>query len=670
MVVGLIDKLPPEIDAALAVVGEILAPPERLTVSEWADRHRKLNVEFSAEPGNYQTSRTPYLRWAMDVYASPLVWSITIKKPSRCGGTELMNNCLAWAMDVDPGPTIYVYPTEDDCREESAGRLTALFQDSPRLRRHIPFAGWNTAKMLNLRGERTVYMAWPRAPRTLVRRTAMRLFFDELDNCEKQAGALGEHLTLAAERTLTYGHRGKVCSATTPTHASAAGERAFLASLKFFYHMPCPHCGTYQVFAWANLKFPKGTTAAALENGTAAAYMKCTARKCGKKITEADRWWCVERGLWVSDDNEVIERLPVHDPDIVEAAALPPVDGTPIDQHEWEPKTRDPIHLARRVGIKLNPFASPWRTFAAIAAAFLNMKGNPETLRVFFNQILGECFTDVAEVVEPEDIRHKRDGAYPRDILPPDVQVVMMGVDTQSTHFVYTVYGFAPRRQTYLIREGYAESFGDLMTVAHTPFAVHGHPDKTIRPTRLAIDSGGDRTADVYLFAKRTPGVYAVKGREADVPWPVRPSKIEYTPKGSTARFSLTLYHVNVSYYKGALLRAMKVPPGDPGAWHVHADTSDEFFDQVTSEVLEWQTVNNHGRKSRRQVWQKKTTHAANHYLDATVYVMAIADLLGVTSLRDPAAPAPPRVPPSTVSPTPSRPRSTRPRSSRKLPRR
>ena len=29
-----------------------IAPPEKLTVTEWADKYRKLSLESSAEPGN------------------------------------------------------------------------------------------------------------------------------------------------------------------------------------------------------------------------------------------------------------------------------------------------------------------------------------------------------------------------------------------------------------------------------------------------------------------------------------------------------------------------------------------------------------------------------------------------------------------------------------------
>ena len=39
-----------------------MRPDPDLTVSEWADQHRKLSSRASAEPGQYRTARTPYPR--------------------------------------------------------------------------------------------------------------------------------------------------------------------------------------------------------------------------------------------------------------------------------------------------------------------------------------------------------------------------------------------------------------------------------------------------------------------------------------------------------------------------------------------------------------------------------------------------------------------------------
>ena len=44
-----------------------IKPLPDITVSEWADKYRFLTTKSSAEPGQWRTSRTPYLKEIMDV---------------------------------------------------------------------------------------------------------------------------------------------------------------------------------------------------------------------------------------------------------------------------------------------------------------------------------------------------------------------------------------------------------------------------------------------------------------------------------------------------------------------------------------------------------------------------------------------------------------------------
>ena len=55
-----------KLNAAIARAIAGIKPPERLTVSQWADKHRRLSGESSAEVGRWRTSRTPYLAEIMD----------------------------------------------------------------------------------------------------------------------------------------------------------------------------------------------------------------------------------------------------------------------------------------------------------------------------------------------------------------------------------------------------------------------------------------------------------------------------------------------------------------------------------------------------------------------------------------------------------------------------
>lgn len=52
-------------------IAQIVAPPPILTVSQWADRYRKLSAESAAEPGQWNTDRAPYQREILDAVNDP-----------------------------------------------------------------------------------------------------------------------------------------------------------------------------------------------------------------------------------------------------------------------------------------------------------------------------------------------------------------------------------------------------------------------------------------------------------------------------------------------------------------------------------------------------------------------------------------------------------------------
>ena len=51
-------KAAAKLNTAIAGAVKRFAPPESLTVDEWADKHRRLSPESSAEAGPWRTKRT------------------------------------------------------------------------------------------------------------------------------------------------------------------------------------------------------------------------------------------------------------------------------------------------------------------------------------------------------------------------------------------------------------------------------------------------------------------------------------------------------------------------------------------------------------------------------------------------------------------------------------
>ena len=87
-------------------------PPKARTVSEWADENRVLVSESSSEPGPWRTDRAPYQREIMDAFTQPGIYEIVIMASAQVGKSEIELNMMGRAIDDDPGPMLYVQPTD------------------------------------------------------------------------------------------------------------------------------------------------------------------------------------------------------------------------------------------------------------------------------------------------------------------------------------------------------------------------------------------------------------------------------------------------------------------------------------------------------------------------------------------------------------------------------
>ena len=103
--------------ASAKTVMKGFTPPADLTVSQWAERNRRLSAEASAETGAWRNDRTPYLVEIMDTFTDPKVRRTVMVAASQVGKSEFELNCIGYIIDEDPGSILFIHPTEGDARE-------------------------------------------------------------------------------------------------------------------------------------------------------------------------------------------------------------------------------------------------------------------------------------------------------------------------------------------------------------------------------------------------------------------------------------------------------------------------------------------------------------------------------------------------------------------------
>lgn len=118
-------------------ISRILAPPPKMTVSEWADSYRFLSKESSSESGRWNTDRAPYQRGIMDAASDKKVEKVIIMTSAQVGKTEILNNIIGYHIDYDPAPIMLVVPTVELAKSWSKKRLTPMIRDTPALNSKI-----------------------------------------------------------------------------------------------------------------------------------------------------------------------------------------------------------------------------------------------------------------------------------------------------------------------------------------------------------------------------------------------------------------------------------------------------------------------------------------------------------------------------------------------------
>jgi len=105
---------------------------EKLTVSQWAERHRI--ITNGPITGPWRNDVTPYTREPMDTLNLPWVRKVFLQWAPQIGKTQVAFNFLSYLVDQAPGPCMYVMPDEKVTKRISRRRILPMFKGSPRIR--------------------------------------------------------------------------------------------------------------------------------------------------------------------------------------------------------------------------------------------------------------------------------------------------------------------------------------------------------------------------------------------------------------------------------------------------------------------------------------------------------------------------------------------------------
>lgn len=564
---------------------EAFRPPERYTVSQWADKFRVL-PGTNAEPGPWRTSRTPYLREPMDMLNNDMIEQIVLCFGAQIGKTEAELNMIGYALHQSQAPVMMVYPTKELAEFNSDKRIKAMLTSSEPLERMYD-ANASQKLEINFKNSNYMVLSGANSPSSLASRAVKYVFFDEIDKYPVFSGKEANPIKLATERTKTFVD-AKHVMVSTPTIENGNIWRAFKsAHEQKEYYVPCPHCGTYQILKFKQIKWPESSDGNKdLIRDTA--YYEC--ERCKETIHDKHKMEMLRQGEWRTEN---------------------------------VPNCR-----VRSVAYHLSSIYSPWVSFGKVAQEFYASKDSPDLLMNFINSWLAEPWRS-AKTKSTQNITFTASN-YERGVVPDKATLLIASVDVQLDHFWWEIRAYAPGVKSYLIDYGQASTWDDLeaIIVDREYPSEYGEPRQVMR---AGIDSGF-RTDEVYQFCARFPEIcIPVKGSSngTTMSAPYTMSSIEKGVIGG-----LKLYVLNTDYWKDFIFARMVRPADDTGTIHLFANCPQEYMDHLRSE--EKQEIRNAKTGEVTVKWKPLTGHPTNHLLDTCTYNAAVADIAGVKYLMDP----------------------------------
>ena len=603
-----------------------LLPPNDYTAREWAESEEGpvLSARTSSVSGRISLDMTPYIRGPLDAFSDPEVKRLFLCFGTQSGKTTFLQCIIGFIIDQQPGPAMFLRPTEWEATAFSKERMMPLIEDTPSLSRHVLGRFADKIKPLAYEFDRmTLSYAWSNSETSVRGRPIRYVIKDESSAYAPGASALAD------ERCKTYWN-AKIVETSTPSEDTdtiwralglrkkegtkpeqamvTASYEAKTQTSVYFYHVPCPRCGEMIRLEMDRLRWPEDAAIRDIEDK---GWYEC--QVCGGRISDAEKLYAVQHGEW---------------------------------------RTENPGGTWR--GYHLNSLYAPWAScrFGAVAAQFIRARasGDYEVMKSFVNNwcALPYGLEDIgADTITSAGVEaSKTAGKYLKNQLVEAVKALTLGVDVQENCLYWAVLGWGAREtpkgkllESWVVSWGQADGFGELERDVLGREWVHPTAGK-MRIVAGACD-GRYRTAEVKDFCSRQRGLMAVTFGEQTIKRsastsavPFAATQIDRDSRGKPLANSRTGYRLNTTFYKQWFYtRANKC--GEDVCHHLPgSDDADEraYIRHISSEMEVVERVR--GSTATKRVWKVRRGYEANHWLDCTIYASAIANIRGIFALE------------------------------------
>lgn len=430
---------------------EAVRPPERLTVSQAAEKYRFLN-----NPGSYvgpwKNAMTPYLVEPMDVLTSHEYEGMILVSSAQSGKTELFLNLLCYTAMCDPADMMLIQTAQATARDFSIRRVDRMF-------RHSRAVG---EKLVQSRDSNNVFdkrfssgmiltLSWP-SINELSGRPIPRLWLTDYDRMSQDVDGEGTPYALAKARATTFRSHGMVAAESSPgfmindplwvpkTKHEAPPTEGILALYnsgdRRRWYWRCVSCFNAFQPSWSNMQYPD---CADIQEAAEGAVMVCP--HCGQRYSQEPsdvpgkqemNQLFSEGGnaAWIADGQHWSVRGQIEGKPIRSKIASFWVEGAAAVFNDW----------------------------SSLVSAYLQAEkeyeetGSEQTLKTVVNTKLGLPYLPKQQAAArmPETIR-ARAKDYGKRVVPWGVRFLVACIDVQKNRFVVQIHGIGAEKDFWVV---------------------------------------------------------------------------------------------------------------------------------------------------------------------------------------------------------------------------
>ncbi|NML43503.1 phage terminase large subunit family protein [Ramlibacter sp. G-1-2-2] len=620
---------------------DILLPPPRQSVAEYARENRYLSNQGGGYVGRWTDDMAPYLVEPMETLTSLDHLTLAIVGPGQSGKTEIAQNWLLKSVSTDPADMLWFMQSDQSLEAFCKARINPMIDGHPPMaerlgRRPVD----DSLHFKQFQGMRLELLS--ASPNNLINKSAPRIVADEIDAYPQ---SLGDIKALLDVRRQTFGRQSKLLAISHPDQARGlnpardwtAGIMAIFGdSDQRLWYWPCPCCG-----AWSSpapiaprhmaIDYPEAGTLDEIEEK---ARLLCPVNGCliedhhRKAMNRAGRW--IGLGQEIDQQGKVVGKL--------------------------ARKRTAGFWIVGAMSLFVMGGIGGLARARAKAQREMEVSGEDESLRQVMVKQWGVPYAHAKGLgsVSANDLADRADPDLKTGVVPDGARFLTAVADVQAAHFEYLVRGWGVMGESWVIEHGKIEgdpatSSQDWDTLLQRVF-LRAYPladgsGRAMRVLAAGYDSGGLPGVTQQAYAAwlrwRKAGhvrrIGQISGRDA---WTIIPLKgnnrlmaprltVSYPDTGRAANLRAGGGNVPVGMFNPNLFKddlAGQLQAADAGPWHVHfphalrsAEAPHVWFEQLVAE-----------HRLPNGSWDKTSPTVRNEAMDLMTMAHVLAHLMGL----------------------------------------